>query len=150
MLVVAAVSGARSSGWPSGWPAQWYLYLGGPLGVLIVTSLVVGVRAVGVLRTGLAIVGGQLAGALLLDVLTPGGPGASPALVAGSLLTMAAVAVAGRGVRRPARDLSRRRAVAGWQTRRRVRVAPSSALPWSTPAPAQGARRRAPSPRSRW
>jgi transporter family-2 protein len=101
MLVIAAVSVAVS-GWPTGWPTEWYLYTGGPLGVLIVTSLVVGARTIGVLRTGLAVVGGQLAGALLLDVLLPGGPGASPALVVGSVLTMAAVGVAGLGARRRA------------------------------------------------
>lgn len=85
-----------------GWPTDWYLYVGGLFGVLIVVILVLSVRAVGVLRTGLAIVGGQLAGALLLDLLLPGGPGTSLSLLAGALLTIVAVLVSGRAVRRPA------------------------------------------------
>jgi transporter family-2 protein len=98
MLLVLGVW-VTAVGWPRHWPEQWYLYLGGALGVCIVTAAVVSVRVVGVLRTGLAIVAGQLAGALLLDVLLPGGPGAAPALMAGAALTMLAVVVAGRGAR---------------------------------------------------
>jgi transporter family-2 protein len=102
VLIAATLLGAFSTGWSSRLPSEWYLYTGGPLGVVIVVALLVGVRAVGVLRTGLAVVAGQLAGALLLDVLIPGAPPTSPALLAGALLTVAAVAVAGRGTRRPA------------------------------------------------
>ena len=40
------------------------------------SCLLVGVRVAGVLRTGLALVAGQLAGALLLDLAGPDGPGA--------------------------------------------------------------------------
>ncbi|MFV2124004.1 hypothetical protein ACFHWS_05580 [Micromonospora sp. LOL_013] len=42
-------------------------------------GLLVGVRSVGVLRTGLAVLGGQLVCALLIDVLVPGGPSTVPA-----------------------------------------------------------------------
>jgi bacterial/archaeal transporter family-2 protein len=98
MLLAAAV-GVLASGWPAHWPGEWYLYVGGTMSVAIVTILVVTVRSVGVLRTGLAIVAGQLAGALLLDVVLPGGPGASWALLSGAVLTVVAVAVAGRGQR---------------------------------------------------
>ncbi|MEV0394862.1 DMT family transporter [Polymorphospora rubra] len=81
------------------WPTDWYLYLGGVLAVMIVAILLLSVRSVGVLRTGLAIVGGQLGGALLLDLIVPGGPGASLAVLAGALLTVVAVFVSGRVVR---------------------------------------------------
>ncbi|MFF5214198.1 DMT family transporter [Micromonospora sp. NPDC000442] len=98
VLLVAALAGAFTG--PSiRWPDGWHLYTGGLLGVGIVASLVVGVRAAGVLRTGLALVGGQLAGALLLDVLLPQGPGARLPVLAGALLTLLAVLVAGRSPR---------------------------------------------------
>ncbi|MFI5487224.1 DMT family transporter [Micromonospora echinaurantiaca] len=100
VLLVAALAGALA-GPDSGWPTAWYLYTGGLLGVAIVAGLVVGVRAAGVLRTGLALVAGQLGGALLLDTLLPGGPGARPAVLAGAALTLLAVVVAGRAPRRP-------------------------------------------------
>lgn len=78
------------------WPSQWYLYSGGLFGVIIIVILLVSVRSVGVLRTGLSVVGGQLVGAMVLDVLLPGGPGVSPALLLGALLTVVAVIVSGR------------------------------------------------------
>ncbi|PZG06751.1 hypothetical protein C1I95_31950, partial [Micromonospora craterilacus] len=98
VLLVAALAGAFT-GPPVVWPDGWHLYAGGLLGVVIVASLVVGVRAAGVLRTGLALVAGQLGGALLLDVLLPGGPGARLPVLAGALLTLLAVLVAGRSPR---------------------------------------------------
>ncbi|MFC0509426.1 DMT family transporter [Micromonospora costi] len=95
VLLVAALAGALT-GPTQPWPSAWYLYTGGLLGVCIVAGLVVGVRSAGVLRTGLALVAGQLGGALLLDALLPGGPGARPAVLAGAVLTLLAVVVAGR------------------------------------------------------
>lgn len=97
VLVVAALAGAFA-GRPA-WPDAWYLYTGGLLGVGIVAALLVGVRAVGVLRTGLALVAGQLGGALLLDLFTPAGAGLRWPVLAGAALTLLAVAVAGRGAR---------------------------------------------------
>ncbi|MFF0722962.1 DMT family transporter [Micromonospora sp. NPDC003816] len=98
VLLVAALAGAFTG--PSvSWPSGWHLYTGGLLGVGIVAALVIGVRAAGVLRTGLALVGGQLVGALLLDVLLPQGPGARLPVLAGAVLTLLAVLVAGRGPR---------------------------------------------------
>ncbi|MEV1330962.1 DMT family transporter [Micromonospora costi] len=99
VLLVAALAGALT-GPAQPWPSAWYLYTGGLLGVCIVAGLVVGVRSAGVLRTGLALVAGQLGGALLLDALLPGGPGARPAVLAGAVLTLLAVVVAGRERRR--------------------------------------------------
>ncbi|MGN9779511.1 DMT family transporter [Micromonospora sp. H33] len=96
VLLVAALAGALTGPAPS-WPDAWYLYTGGLLGVGIVASLVVGVRVVGVLRTGLLLVAGQLGGALVLDALLPGGPGVRLPVLAGALLTLAAALLAGRG-----------------------------------------------------
>ncbi|MFI7577028.1 DMT family transporter [Micromonospora sp. NPDC049497] len=98
VLLVAALAGAFTGPAPT-WPDAWYLYTGGLLGVGIVASLVVGVRVVGVLRTGLVAVAGQLGGALLLDALLPGGAGVRLPVVAGALLTLLAALVAGRGAR---------------------------------------------------
>ncbi|MGW4499833.1 DMT family transporter [Micromonospora sp. NPDC004336] len=96
VLLVAALAGALTGPGPT-WPPDWYLYTGGLLGVAIVAALLVGVPAIGVLRTGLALVAGQLGGALLLDALLPGGPGLRLPVLAGALLTLAAALVAGRG-----------------------------------------------------
>jgi transporter family-2 protein len=111
VLVAGGLLGAFASGWSTRLPTDWYLYTGGLLSVVIVVALLLSVRAVGVLRTGLSVVAGQLGGALLLDALLPGGHHATPALLAGAALTVAAVAVAslrggqgagGRRVPRPA------------------------------------------------
>ncbi|WP_329109389.1 DMT family transporter [Micromonospora sp. NBC_01699] len=99
IVAVAAVAGAFARFGEIDWPSAWYLYLGGPVGVGVVVALLVCVRSVGVLRSGLAIVAGQLGGALLLDVFRPGGPGASAAVLAGALLTLLAVVVSGRAAR---------------------------------------------------
>ncbi|MEU1840725.1 DMT family transporter [Micromonospora chersina] len=101
IAAVAALAGALARH-PS-WPSQWWLYVGGVFGVGIVLALLVGVRAAGVLRTGLALVAGQLGGALLLDVAVPGGPGVRLPVLAGAVLTGVAVLVAGRGRRAPRR-----------------------------------------------
>jgi transporter family-2 protein len=99
ILVVAAVVGAFAS--RPAWPGQWWLYTGGLLGVGIVLALLVGVRAAGVLRTGLALVAGQLGGALLLDVALPGGAGVRLPVLAGAVLTAVAVLLAGVRRRTP-------------------------------------------------
>jgi transporter family-2 protein len=96
VFLAAAALGAFGRFTSIGWPTEWYLYLGGVFGVGIVIALQIGVRAVGVLRTGLALVGGQLGGALLLDVARPDGPGANLAVLGGALLTLIAVLVSGR------------------------------------------------------
>ncbi|WP_346534881.1 DMT family transporter [Micromonospora sp. DPT] len=115
VLAVAALAGAFTVARPD-WPPAWYLYTGGLLGVGIVASLLVGVRALGVLRTGLALVAGQLGGGLLLDLLLPGGPGLRWPVLAGAVLTLVAAVVAGR------------------QGRPDARTAPASGGTWSAPA----------------
>lgn len=84
------------------WPGadQWYLYAGGPVGVVFVAVAAVIVGALGVLRLGLAVIAGQLVGAVLLDAFLPA-PGAalSAFTVLGAALTMLAVAVSGQAPR---------------------------------------------------
>ncbi|WFE28814.1 DMT family transporter [Solwaraspora sp. WMMD791] len=99
VLIAAGLFGAYEAAAGRPWPGEWYLYLGGLFGVGIVVALLVGVRSVGVLRTGLGVVAGQLVGALLIDVLVPGGPGASWGLLVGAAMIIVAVVVSGRGAR---------------------------------------------------
>ncbi|MET8911343.1 DMT family transporter [Micromonospora sp. NPDC004551] len=106
IAAVAALAGALATR-PS-WPAQWWLYVGGLFGVGIVLALLVGVRAAGVLRTGLALVAGQLGGALVLDVALPGGAGVRLPVLAGAVLTGVAVVVAGGRRRAPRRVAAER------------------------------------------
>lgn len=99
VLAVLVLRGGLPDGdWPG--PGQWYLYLGGPLGAVFVGMAAVVVRRLGVLRLGLAIIAGQLAGALAVDLVLPStGGGIAVTTVLGALLTFAAVAVSGLGVR---------------------------------------------------
>jgi transporter family-2 protein len=80
---------------PSALPGEWWLYVGGIAGIVFVTLNVVTVPVLGVLRLGLAAVAGQLAGALVLDAVVPGGPGVSLPLALGAALTVVAFGVAG-------------------------------------------------------
>jgi len=52
-----------------GWPDQWWPYTGGVLALIITGANLVAVRTIGVLRTGLASLTGQLGGSLLLEAL---------------------------------------------------------------------------------
>ncbi|GHJ15822.1 DMT family transporter [Micromonospora sp. AKA38] len=103
---VALLAGAFAG--PPRWPTEWWLYTGGLFGVGIVLALLVGVRAAGVLRTGLALVAGQLGGALLLDLALPDGPGVRLPVLAGAVLTLLALLVAGVRRRGPARVAAER------------------------------------------
>jgi transporter family-2 protein len=100
VLLTALVRGGLPDGdWPG--PVQWYLYLGGPIGATFVAVAAVIVRRLGVLRLGLAVVAGQLVGALVVDVVLPATEeGIAAATVLGAALTLVAVAVSGMGVRR--------------------------------------------------
>ena len=99
VLVHTAVSGLEVGTWPGG--DRWYLYLGGPFGAAFVAVAAVVVRRLGVLRLGLALVSGQLVGALLLDLLLPvASQDVDLRTVLGIVLTLVAVVVSGRPARR--------------------------------------------------
>ena len=83
------------TGPPAALPGQWWYYLGGPLGCVFIGLSAFLVKHLGVLLTGLGMICGQLLGSLLIDVLVPA-PGTviDAATIAGTLLTLAAVALA--------------------------------------------------------
>ena len=73
-------------------PSEWWYYLGGPMGCIFIALGALLVRSLGVLLTGLCMIGGQLVGSLLLDLVVPA-PGTIVAFatVAGTLLTLGAI-----------------------------------------------------------
>ena len=87
----ALVAGAgHGPGTP--WPPALWLYAGGVLGIAYIATAIWSVGPLGVLRLGLLLVAGQLAGGVLIDLVSPGRtgpPGAST--YAAVLLTLAAV-----------------------------------------------------------
>lgn len=83
------------------WPGQWWLYIGGLLGIGIVSAGVFAVRSLGVLRVVLSVIAGQLAAAVVLDAVVPTkGSEVDAGVLGGVVLTFIAVAVAGRTSRR--------------------------------------------------
>lgn len=101
VLLVAAVVEVALRGLPGPLPANPLLYLGGPLGILFITTAVAVVRLTGVLLLGLGTIAGQLVGALLLDMVVPvTGEHLTVPAVAGTALTLLAVAVAALPSRR--------------------------------------------------
>jgi bacterial/archaeal transporter family-2 protein len=81
-------------------PANPGLFIGGLLGGFVVVVSATAVQTLGVLRLGLATVAGQSAGALLIDLIAPApGEAVTVGTVIGVVLTMAAVAISGRGRR---------------------------------------------------
>lgn len=79
------------------WPGQWYLYLGGLLGVGVIACSVSAVRSIGVLRLTLAVIAGQLAASVVLDLVVPtSGESVTWSVLLGVVLTFLAVAIAGR------------------------------------------------------
>lgn len=98
LLVSVLLSGIDVGSWP-GWD-RWWLYTGGPMGAAFVAVAALVVRRLGVLRLGLAVIAGQLVGALLLDLTLPvSGQGVDVLTVVGVALTLLAVAVSGRAAR---------------------------------------------------
>lgn len=73
----------------------WWLYLGGVLALVVTGANLLAIRTLGVLRTGLAVVAGQLVGGLLLDRFVPGGAHPTPTVLVGAALTVAAVLLSG-------------------------------------------------------
>jgi transporter family-2 protein len=84
-------------------PGNPLLYAGGLLGAFVVVVTATAVQTLGVLRLGLAVVAGQMAGALIVDLIAPArGEEVTVATVIGVVLTMVAVVISGRGHRDPA------------------------------------------------
>lgn len=76
-------------------PPQAWLYVGGILGMSFIGIAVAVVRHIGVLLLGLAMIAGQVAGAVAIDALVPGGAGTpTAATLTGAALTLVAVAIA--------------------------------------------------------
>lgn len=96
VLGQAVAGGLSATDWPG--LDEAYLYLGGPLGAGFVTLAAVVVKSLGVLRLSLAVVAGQLVGAVVLDAVAPAaGTSLALATVAAAVLTLVAVGVSGRG-----------------------------------------------------
>ena len=99
--LVALVTLATSS--LASMPGNPLLYVGGLLGAFVVVVGATAVQTLGVLRVGLAMVAGQMAGALVVDLIAPApGEAVTVATVVGVVLTMIGVAVSGRGQREAA------------------------------------------------
>lgn len=93
VLTIARLSGHLDPRDPFG--APWWAYVGGVLGVTVIAGAAWVVPGLGVLVFSLLSVLGQLAGALVLDVIAPT-PGASLGwhLITGLVLTFVAVVIA--------------------------------------------------------
>jgi transporter family-2 protein len=86
-LVKVAVAGPANP-----LPSEWWYYLGGPMGCVFIGLGTMLVRSLGVLLTGLVMIGGQLVGSLALDLVVPT-PGSVVvfATIAGTVLTLVAI-----------------------------------------------------------
>jgi transporter family-2 protein len=104
LLVAFAVVAGTGNGPGTPWPPALWVYAGGLLGIAYIAFATWSVRALGVLRLGLLLVAGQLAGGVLIDLVSPGRTG-RPGLLTyvAVVLTIVAVAVAGRSQSRSRR-----------------------------------------------
>ena len=97
-ILVAVALLATGGTPPGGWSAPPEQWIGGALGVAAVVTGAWAVASLGVLRLTLALVAGQSAGALVIDLIAPApGEAVTVATVVGVVLTLAAVVVSGRG-----------------------------------------------------
>ncbi|MGB7980919.1 MAG: DMT family transporter [Candidatus Nanopelagicales bacterium] len=98
LALIVAGSTAGGASWQV--PALSWAWLGGPLGLLVVVTIVVTVPRAGVLLVTMALTAGQLLGSLLWDLAAPvSGRGVDGWSVAGAGLLMAAVVLAARPAR---------------------------------------------------
>ncbi|GAB2463713.1 hypothetical protein GCM10007967_17570 [Xylanimonas ulmi] len=103
VLAVALVISLLVQGPPRGTlPSEPWLYAGGVLGIAFIAISAAIVHRIGVLLLGLGMIAGQVVGALLLDVVTPGVDPPGPATYIGAVLTLVAVAAPALLHRRPA------------------------------------------------
>jgi bacterial/archaeal transporter family-2 protein len=76
-------------------PSEPWLYLGGILGMTFIGIAAAIVRVIGVLLLSLGMIAGQIAGAVVIDAVAPGGAGTpTAATLAGAALTLVAVTIA--------------------------------------------------------
>jgi bacterial/archaeal transporter family-2 protein len=95
LVVAAAIATGLTPA--HGWSAPAPEYLGGLIGVVAATSMAIVVSQLGVLRLMLAVIAGQAAGGLAIDLVAPvRGEAVTAATVAGVALTFAAVLVSAR------------------------------------------------------
>jgi bacterial/archaeal transporter family-2 protein len=95
LVVAAAIATGLTPA--HGWSAPAPEYLGGLIGVVAATSMAIVVSHLGVLRLMLAVIAGQAAGGLAIDLVAPvRGANVTAATVAGVALTFAAVLVSAR------------------------------------------------------
>lgn len=103
-LAVATVVHLVVSGLPEALPSNPVLYLGGAVGTIFIAIQTITVGRIGVLVLGLCLVAGQLAAALLFDIVAPLGPGTTSATAVAVVLAFTGVLVA--SVRWPRRGPS--------------------------------------------
>jgi bacterial/archaeal transporter family-2 protein len=94
LLVLFSGVALALSGLTEPLPTTWWLYVGGPIGVVFISSAAVLVRRLGVLVFGLCAISGQVITALAVDLVLTDIP-VGALTVAGALLTLLGVAVAG-------------------------------------------------------
>ncbi|PZR53082.1 EamA-like transporter family protein [Xylanimonas oleitrophica] len=101
VLLVALGISVLVRGVPHGaLPPEPLLYTGGLIGIAFIAISAAVVHRVGVLLLGLGMIAGQVVGALLLDVVTPGAQPPGAATYVGAALTLVAVAVPALTTRR--------------------------------------------------
>ena len=105
LMVVTAVHLAIS-GLPETPPTNPWLYLGGAVGAVFIAVQVVTVARIGVLVLGLCLVAGQLAGALVYDLVLPIGVPTTATTAIGVALTVLGVTIASLPPRRATRPRS--------------------------------------------
>lgn len=93
LLVVFGVSLAVEGAPTGSLPPDLLLYSGGLLGIVFIALQAAVVQRIGVLLLGLGMIAGQVVGALVLDVVSPGVAPPGAATYAGAGLTLVAVAV---------------------------------------------------------
>ncbi|HLI02395.1 MAG TPA: DMT family transporter [Acidimicrobiales bacterium] len=84
----------------NGWHGPWWTYTGGVLALVITGANLISVRAIGVLRTGLASLTGQLSGGLVLDAVVGGTTAPTVWVAVASGVTVVAVLLSGPPRRR--------------------------------------------------
>lgn len=93
-LAVVTVVHLAVTGLPEEPPTNLWLYLGGAVGAVFIAIQVVTVTRIGVLLLGLSLVAGQLAGALLYDLIAPIGVPTTGTTALAVVLTLLGVSIA--------------------------------------------------------